>query len=198
MDARSPGPGGNPRPRTQLAGYPTKALTNPVFYLKLGLVGAALWVLRILLQQASDGRATRLQPTRVRFLAVASLACWDGAIAAGSASGLYTHAAPGKLGSRARQGGCRSCLARSRCGISGFSRLVKGVPVTAFHRFVPFAVAGFVVNAASGLLFLPRIAGGVSLFLWTAVIVCGRLLTFYRPFPCEDDEARAFLVRCLL
>jgi len=43
-----------------------------------------------------------------------------------------------------------------------------------------------------------RIAGAASLVLWTAVIVCGRLITFYRPFPCEGDEAAAFLVRCIL
>jgi len=124
----------------------------------------------------------------------------------------------------------------------------KGVPIGVFHRFVPFAIAGFVVNLASGLLFLmtepdqyfynpafhfkllfialaglnvlvfygtvfgrltalnpdadppveARVAGAVSLCLWTAVIVCGRLLTFYRPFPCEGDEALAFFVHCLL
>ena len=32
--------------------------------------------------------------------------------------------------------------------------LMRDVPVAAFHRLVPFAVVGFAVNAASGVLFL--------------------------------------------
>ncbi|MEE2635966.1 MAG: hypothetical protein VYE68_01880 [Acidobacteriota bacterium] len=126
--------------------------------------------------------------------------------------------------------------------------LTKRVPIDAFHRLVPFAVLGFVINAASGSLFLltepdqyfynpafhfkllfmmlaglnvlvfyttvfrrmdafavgddvpvqAKFAGAASLCFWIAVIICGRLLTFYRPFPCEGDEARALFVRCLL
>lgn len=34
-----------------------------------------------------------------------------------------------------------------------------------------------------------------SLFLWTGVIVCGRLLTFYRPFPC-GPEGPGFIASC--
>jgi hypothetical protein len=37
---------------------------------------------------------------------------------------------------------------------------------------------------------LARAAGAVSLTLWIAVIVAGRLLTFYRPYPCEPPEPR--------
>ena len=43
--------------------------------------------------------------------------------------------------------------------------------------------------------FPARAIGGASLFLWTAVIVCGRLLTFYRPTLCEG-EVREFLATC--
>lgn len=39
-----------------------------------------------------------------------------------------------------------------------------------------------------------KLIGGASLFLWIAVIVCGRLLTFYRPGVCEGP--RAFLSTC--
>jgi hypothetical protein len=46
----------------------------------------------------------------------------------------------------------------------------------------------------------PRIAklfGAVSLACWIGVIVCGRLITFYRPFPCEGSGATAFIVECI-
>lgn len=42
-----------------------------------------------------------------------------------------------------------------------------------------------------------RIVGAVSLACWTAVIICGRLITFYRPLECFEGEAAAFLVYCL-
>ena len=42
-----------------------------------------------------------------------------------------------------------------------------------------------------------RIFGAVSLICWTGVIICGRLITFYRPYPCPPDEALAFLIQCI-
>jgi hypothetical protein len=67
-----------------LIGYPTKALTNPVFYLKLLFITVAM---------ALVGRITRLIPDhhevgarssrRLRSLAMVSLVCWTGAITAG-------------------------------------------------------------------------------------------------------------------
>jgi hypothetical protein len=39
-----------------------------------------------------------------------------------------------------------------------------------------------------------KFIGGASLFLWTGVIVFGRLLTFYRPYQC--DGVPAFLANC--
>ena len=41
-----------------------------------------------------------------------------------------------------------------------------------------------------------RIAGVTSLACWMAVIIFGRLITFYRPSQCQPDEAIAFLSRC--
>ena len=41
-----------------------------------------------------------------------------------------------------------------------------------------------------------RVAGATSLICWTAVIIFGRLLTFYRPNNCQPGEAVAFLSRC--
>lgn len=41
-----------------------------------------------------------------------------------------------------------------------------------------------------------RAAGVISLACWTAVIIFGRLLTFYRPIGCVPGETVAFLARC--
>jgi len=61
--------------------YPTKALTNPVFWLKLGLIAAALVMLRPILRWAR-GNSNETTAT-TRLLAAASLAAWAAAIAAG-------------------------------------------------------------------------------------------------------------------
>jgi hypothetical protein len=72
-----------------LIGYPTKALTNPVFYLKLTLIAVAMVLLvRIGRTAFASGRETeaagdaRVTPS-LRRLATASLFCWAGAITAG-------------------------------------------------------------------------------------------------------------------
>lgn len=59
-----------------LVGYPTKALTNPVFYLKLGLIAVALVLVNMI-------RRRQQQSSDPRMLAVFSLLCWAGAIVAG-------------------------------------------------------------------------------------------------------------------
>jgi hypothetical protein len=63
-----------------LIAYPTKALTNPVFYLKLVLIGVALGILRVVLKAIRMGAAVE---SRTRMLAVLSLVAWAAAIAAG-------------------------------------------------------------------------------------------------------------------
>jgi hypothetical protein len=60
--------------------YPTKALTNPVFYLKLGLIAAALLILRTVLRRVRAGQS---ETRRTKILAAASLAVWAAAITAG-------------------------------------------------------------------------------------------------------------------
>ena len=40
--------------------------------------------------------------------------------------------------------------------------------------------------------------GAASLICWTGVIVCGRLLTWYRPDLCDPSEAIGFLADCIL
>jgi hypothetical protein len=58
-------------------GYPTKALTNPVFYLKLALITVAMALSVRRLRDAPDS------PQRTRVLAAATLVSWAGAIFAG-------------------------------------------------------------------------------------------------------------------
>jgi hypothetical protein len=41
-----------------------------------------------------------------------------------------------------------------------------------------------------------KVIAAVSLSLWIGVIVAGRLLTFYRPFPCQPPEP-GFLATCI-
>jgi hypothetical protein len=43
-----------------------------------------------------------------------------------------------------------------------------------------------------------RVSGLVSLSLWTAVIVCGRLITFYRPTVCTPGKAIGFIADCVI
>jgi len=73
-----------------LIGYPTKALTNPVFYLKLTLIGVAMVLLvHISRRVFAPSIGGSLDPpeqqisSRLRNLAIASLVCWAGAITAG-------------------------------------------------------------------------------------------------------------------
>ena len=68
-----------------LLAYPTKALTNPVFYLKLALVTLAVWlVTRINRRLARPTEADNPRTARhLRFYAIASLLSWSAAITAG-------------------------------------------------------------------------------------------------------------------
>ena len=67
-----------------LVGYPTKALTNPVFYLKLILIGVAMTLVVRISRSATDyPKAATEFPTHLRRHAVISLVCWAGAITAG-------------------------------------------------------------------------------------------------------------------
>lgn len=63
-----------------LLAYPTKALTNPVFYLKLTLIAGALMILRLLLRRV---RRDDVPAGSMKLAAAASLVCWGGTIVAG-------------------------------------------------------------------------------------------------------------------
>jgi hypothetical protein len=72
-----------------LVAYPTKALTNPVFYLKLGCIAVGLWLYRVMHRQlapsAVDAHTGTTWPDRValRYVAIGSLVSWGVAITAG-------------------------------------------------------------------------------------------------------------------
>ena len=67
-----------------LIGYPTKALTNPVFYLKLLLIAVAMVLfVRIDRLIRTGDPAAPSTAQRLRRLAITSLVCWAGAITAG-------------------------------------------------------------------------------------------------------------------
>ena len=63
-----------------LLAYPTKALTNPVFYLKLSLIAVGLLILRATLRRVRE--SVPIAGT-TKLLAVVSLILWAAAIAAG-------------------------------------------------------------------------------------------------------------------
>lgn len=67
-----------------LVAYPTKALTNPVFYLKLALIGVAVTLLKPIGRRVfRDTPPDAGDLGRARLLAVVSLTCWTMAIVAG-------------------------------------------------------------------------------------------------------------------
>lgn len=45
---------------------------------------------------------------------------------------------------------------------------------------------------------LARVSGAVSLLLWITVIVCGRMITFYRPNVCQPGQALGLLANCIV
>ena len=68
-----------------LIGYPTKALTNPVFYLKLLLIAVGLVLFGRIGRRVFDDTAgnDRAESPALRRLAIVSMVCWVGAITAG-------------------------------------------------------------------------------------------------------------------
>ena len=76
-----------------LLAYPTKALTNPMFYLKIALIGTGMWlffrmsnVMFLEISAAKAAAGARNGPVgrmSERTLGIVSLACWVSAITAG-------------------------------------------------------------------------------------------------------------------
>lgn len=68
-----------------LLAYPTKALTNPLFYVKMSLITLSLWLFARLSRQIFGGArpANGALPRHTRLLAMLSLASWAAAITSG-------------------------------------------------------------------------------------------------------------------
>jgi len=64
-----------------LIGYPTKALTNPIFYLKLGCIAAGMVLMRWLRRNVVSESKSPL--TKGKAIAALSLFVWAGAITSG-------------------------------------------------------------------------------------------------------------------
>ena len=65
-------------------GYPTKALTNPVFYLKMSLIAIGMWLYVLMSRQLTpESRPGVSEASFSTALAVASLVCWAGAVTTG-------------------------------------------------------------------------------------------------------------------
>jgi hypothetical protein len=68
-----------------LIAYPTKALTNPLFYLKLVLIALGVFTLRRIERQMSTDRAREVSPAVKPSLALWMLGLWLGVLTAGRA-----------------------------------------------------------------------------------------------------------------
>jgi len=68
-----------------LTGYPTKSLTNPLFYVKLTLIGLAMASMQMLRNRvfADSSLSEAAMMAKGRVFAVSSLIFWVGAITAG-------------------------------------------------------------------------------------------------------------------
>ena len=75
-----------------LIGYPTKALTNPMFYLKLCLIALAIWLLHQIAVMVLRAEKLDEEPvtSKAKALAAASLLSWIALITAGRLL-AYTH-----------------------------------------------------------------------------------------------------------
>ena len=81
-----------------LIAYPTKALTNPLFYVKLALVASGVWLAKAIDRYLSGVSTGDVPPPRTpRVLAAVSLGSWAGAIAAGRLLAYtYSHLMAGR------------------------------------------------------------------------------------------------------
>jgi hypothetical protein len=68
-----------------LIAYPTKALTNPLFYFKLALVAVAVALVKPISRRVFGNPVQAASPSadHIGALAIASLVCWAGVIVSG-------------------------------------------------------------------------------------------------------------------
>ena len=72
---------------------------------------------------------------------------------------------------------------------------IAGLNVLLFYAIVFRRVRALAPGGAvPGIV---KLFGATSLICWIGVIVCGRLITFYRPGLCTPGEPLAFIVECI-
>jgi hypothetical protein len=76
-----------------LVGYPTKAFTNPVFYVKISLIAAGISLYVAMTRQLLliEGMPDLRGPACPRVLGLTSLACWAGAVTTGRLLAYTAH-----------------------------------------------------------------------------------------------------------
>lgn len=124
--------------------------------------------------------------------------------------------------------------------------MAEGIPIGALHKLIPWGVGGYLINLATGWMFLTaapdqyiynsafqakmlfmalaginilvfylfsfrqarrvgsggrapflaKLAAASSLFLWTGIIVFGRMIAFHRPAVCAPHSVVGFVAAC--
>ena len=74
--------------------------------------------------------------------------------------------------------------------------LIAGLNVAVFYLLTFRRVNALDLGVPPPLM--ARASGAISLILWAVVIICGRMITFFRPFPCDIGQVTGFLARCVV
>jgi hypothetical protein len=74
--------------------------------------------------------------------------------------------------------------------------MLAGANVLVFYLTVFRRVSSLGPGAQGPML--ARLNGAVSLALWCTVIICGRMITFYRPSGCGPGEVVGLLAECIV
>jgi hypothetical protein len=74
--------------------------------------------------------------------------------------------------------------------------MLAGVNAVVFYLTMFRRVNGLAPGAPEPVF--AKLSGAVSLVLWITVIVCGRMITFYRPNLCRAGQAVGFLADCIV
>jgi hypothetical protein len=73
--------------------------------------------------------------------------------------------------------------------------ILAGVNVMVFYLTVFRRIRTLAAGDQPPLL--ARASGAISLTLWTTVIVCGRMITFFRPALCDAHAIGSFIANCV-
>ena len=74
--------------------------------------------------------------------------------------------------------------------------LLAGLNVMSFYLFTYRQVAA--AGPGAPIPTLARLSGAISLVLWITIIICGRMITFFRPRLCRAGEVLGFIADCIV